>query len=448
MAALRIHLLAAKVPQEMINSLVMDGLESVTDFLNLFDADKSTAFKEIKNYVAAKFPIRVAQPYQAASEAHPERAAIQAFTEAEQNLLTSRVRTSWQEGMKSQEKEEKAEACPADIEAPMSKVDAERLQQNWWNKHSWEQVPFMQASTRFRTRVFNELRLLELMLHTVEQAIPQVTEPMVRDRQLLPVGPQIPGQSSLMMQTQPSRKRKVTCTLEYFAALRLLMGLYAYLGNYVVEYKTETGKVEKLTFWTWEKCLAYHDDVMMHTLAIRGLLGHNEDAILNWVRKRDEIIRMHMAYWVNKGMPGDMALTTAMTKFSFAWSSTDSEKLDHLAQDSLTTDGSADRVLDRYQGGPPHNPGYEQPRKRQRQNQSAGSGSSRGGYGGFPVVEKGGRWKINTTPKGLSLCDAFQGKAGCQKYNCNKEHVCAVIMGPGGVVCGNRSHGACSHRER
>ena len=36
-AALRAHLLAAKVQEEMIASFLADGMESVSDFLNLFD---------------------------------------------------------------------------------------------------------------------------------------------------------------------------------------------------------------------------------------------------------------------------------------------------------------------------------------------------------------------------------------------------------------------------
>ena len=428
----------------MIASFVADGMESISDFLNLFDPDKSTAFKEISLHVAGKFPVKAAVPFKAATENEPEVAEVKAFTEAGKNLIISRVRTAWQEGIKAGEKAERDEANPPDVEAPMGKADVEWLDQSWCESHPWEQVPFMQATTRFRTRVFNELRLRALMLHTVEQAI----EPVARDKPLLPVGPLMPERAALMMQTQPNRKRKVTCTLEYFAALRLLMGLYAYLGGYIVEYKREGAKAaEMMTFWVWGACLAYHDEVMMHTLAIRKLLNFDEDAILAWVRKRDEIIRMHMAYLVNQGVPGDIALNAAMVKFNFVWPSTDNEKLDHLAQDSLTTEEIIDRGLDQERAAAPHNAENEQARKRQRQERRQGASGGGGDGSSWPQRDGRGLWKVNTTPKGRSICGGFQTEVGCKKRNCPKEHVCAVIMGKN-VVCGNKKHGACDHGKR
>ena len=167
--------------------------------------------------------------------------------------------------------------------------------------------------------------------------------------------------------------------------------------------------------------------------------------------RRDEVVRMHVAFLINQTWPGDLALKASMQTFNFAWTSTGNEKLDHLAQDSLTTAAGAGAVV-RYDSPPME---YEQDRKRQRGERGgrdrggergAGSAGSAGdGGAAWPQKDKAGRWKINTTPgKNRWVCGGFQTEDGCRKPGCIKEHVCAVIVAPG-RICGRSDHGACNH---
>ena len=81
------------------------------------------------------------------------------------------------------------------------------------------------------------------------------------------------------MNTLSPRHGKYTL-LEYFAALRLIMGTYAYCGGHTVTSKRSGNRV---TFFTWGATLGYADTALHKTLEI----AIPEHAKLAWIRKRD-----------------------------------------------------------------------------------------------------------------------------------------------------------------
>ena len=163
----------------------------------------------------------------------------------------------------------------------------------------------MKAAPKFRNRVTRELRNGCVTNHPVEKAVTllQAKRPVEPER--LPVVPGLTGDSALVYEHTKPQTRHVSTLLEYFAALRLIMGTYAYCGSHVVVSRKTGNKVK---FFTWGATLGYADTALHKVLEI----AIPEHAKLAWIRKRDERTRGEMAHLINDGASGDEALAEAM----------------------------------------------------------------------------------------------------------------------------------------
>ena len=128
----------------------------------------------------------------------------------------------------------------------------------------------------------------------------------------LPAGP-ANAVATLIYERERPQTRNVSTLLEYFAALRLLMGTYAYCGTHVVESKAEKGT--RVLFFPWEVALGYADNALHKTLEV----NLPEQAKLKWIRARDERTRAEMAHLINEGHPGGEALLAAWKTNARFW---------------------------------------------------------------------------------------------------------------------------------
>ena len=120
------------------------------------------------------------------------------------------------------------------------------------------------------------------------------------------------------METSRRSNRQIATTLEYYSALRLLMGAYAYCGTHVVQASGEALLREAprhVQYFTLQRTLQYADEVMQFTIKI----SIPEAEKLAWMRRRDEQIRTEMAALMNDGRPGDEALQEAGSKYAHLW---------------------------------------------------------------------------------------------------------------------------------
>ena len=148
--------------------------------------------------------------------------------------------------------------------------------------------------------------------HMVEKAVTALQAKRPVEPERLPVGP--PGATAtLVVEREKPQTRSITTLLAYFAALRLILGTYAYCGTHWVESFEEKGKM--VEFFPWEVALGYVDDCMHKVLEVMM----PDVAKLAWLRMRDERTRAQMAHLINEGMPGGEALRAAWKSHAHLW---------------------------------------------------------------------------------------------------------------------------------
>ena len=335
----------------------------------------------------------------------------------------------------------------------------------------------MSPARKFRDKVYNQFQAGAAQLHTVEMAISSELESTTpADKQKTT---SLSGQDHTPTEEDPQvllrfgvpRKRHVDCLLEYFAALRLLMGLYAYVGanEITVEVRTPSGAVEqrRQPWMGWKACLASHDTLMANTLQMRNWMKADkqtkhepehirEAKLLHWLRRRDELIRNFMTNQINKGWSGDEALKAAQDEYRWMWNMADGAQATALP---ALTDGalSVEEIMERALAA-----------------RGSGSGGSAGGGGGGGAAPrerpqkrprgqdgdqhaqdwprkrtdaKGELWVTNIhhlLENGKVPCKFFNSRAGCKNNRCPDAHVCAVKTGLKSI-CGQRGHSSMNH---
>ena len=121
------------------------------------------------------------------------------------------------------------------------------------------------------------------------------------------------GDSQLIWETAKPQKRVIRTPLEYAAALRLLMGTYAFCGTHMVESKAKPGNWVQMM--PWGDALAYADEVTEKVIKV----DLPESAKLSWMRARDEQTRADMATLINEEWPAVEALEKAREQQAHYW---------------------------------------------------------------------------------------------------------------------------------
>ena len=383
-------------------------LKSVADMVSYVMKDTYEA--EWKEIVAAAFPVKeaiVAQPAVEATEgaaAQPSRVAVPGFTMHQQRMFVSRIRTAHRLslGMEKDEEEDKASAkkeqYEADMEKPIDKETRLRLKAQWKKRHNWEPRPSMKPGPKLRNRVVREFLALTVSNHELEKCVNSLQAKTPNEPERHPIGP-VGAESALIYEREKPQKRKILTILDYFSALRLLMGTYAYCGTDLVPSLAVPGTT--VEFFPWEVSHGYADDCMHKCLE----MNIPEHSRLRWLRLRDERTRAQMAHLINQGVPGGEALTQAWKEHAHLW---DMEDKIVVAETQAEAAGSS------YMGG------HAQPARQPNDNK----GKKRPGEGGSMAgVRLAG---VDNNKK--RICGAWNSPRGCQEPCPKKQrHGCSVI---------------------
>ena len=246
--------------------------------------------------------------------------------------------------------------------------------------------------------------------HTVEEAISslQAKRPIEPDR--VPVGP-AGCESVLIYERERPQTRTINTVLEYIAALRLLVGVYAFCGTDMVSSKVAPGSM--VEFFGWEIALGYADNALHKVLEV----AIAESQKLGWLRRRDERTRAKMAHHINEGMPGGEALQLAWNENLYFWDMEDRAMLVETRDEAPAA----------------------RKRGRSRSRPRPASGSQRA-----PVNPKGSRISGVDNNK-RRICGTYNSKRGCNTPCPNGLlHVCSIIK-PNGKVCEAKDHTAWTY---
>ena len=350
-------------------------LKTIADMVSYVMKDSYEA--EWRDIVVAAFPVRLEIPAQSAVPAaegvaaRPATAADAGFSMHQQRMFISRIRTAHRLslGMEKDEEEDKAaakkEQYEADMEKPIDKETRLRLKAQWKKVHNWEPRASMKPGPKLRNRVVREFLALTMSNHELEKCINSLQAKKPTEPERLPIGP-VGSDASLIYEREKPLRRMIVSILDYFSALRLLMGTYAYCGTDMVPSQVTPGTM--VEFFPWEVAHGYADDCM-HKCLEMNLAEH---ARLKWLRLRDERTRAQMAHLINQGVPGGEALTQAWKEHAHLW---DMEDKTVIAVTQGEAAGSA---------------GYAQPERQQNENR----GQKRQGESHNP---RGFAWQAPTT---------------------------------------------------
>ena len=179
--------------------------------------------------------------------------------------------------------------------------------------------------------------------------------------------------------------------LDYFSALRLLVGTYTYCGSHTVESRMRKG--ETVIFFDWGSALGYCDDLMHKTLEI----NIPENTKLRWLRTRDERTRGIMAQLINEGWPGAEALQQAMVQTAHVWEMGD--------QTTAVPAAPAERRTQTRSPPPRH-------RDDRGRGQKSG-GKNKGGKGDRNNNPLQGVRQAHIDGRGQRICNMYNSKRGC-----------------------------------
>ena len=411
----------AETPEVLIKFLKEDlRLKNIADLISY--TAKNSYEEEWKEIIAGGFPLRpqvAARDAVEATESAAARPAVPAdpgFGIADQRLLIGRMRTTARIAFTVEDDaaEDKAaarkEQYEADMEKPLDGETRARYKRQWTSRHGWEPVPSMRGAPKLRNRVVREWANLGMTNHTVEKAVSslQAKRPIEPDR--VPVGP-AGAQSVLIYERERPQTRTVNTVLEYIAALRLLVGVYAFCGTDMVSSKKVPGTT--VEFFGWEIALGYADNALHKVLEV----AIAESQKLAWLRRRDERTRAKMAHHINQGMPGGEALQLAWQENLYFWDMEDRATL-------IETRDEKPASLKR---------------GRSRSKPRAASGSKGGGQDLTSTI----KYAQFDNSKKRKLCGKYNSKSGACATPCRNGllHVCSVIK-PNGKVCEAKDHGA------
>ena len=225
----------------------------------------------------------------------------------------------------------------------------------------------------------------------------------------LPVGP-AGSAAALIYEREKPQVKSVRTLLEYFSALRLLMGTYAYCGTDMVDSTECPGT--KVQYFPWEVALGYADD-SMHKCIENNVPEHEK---LRWIRLRDERTRAHMSHLINQGTPGGEALRAAWKGLAHLWDMEDKVVAAKTREEAADLGSSS----------------------------AADTRTDRGAKGGKRPAMDGVRM-AHADSKKRKICGGYNSKRGCEEPCPRGErHICSVI-GKNGRICEDSRHNAQEH---
>ena len=416
--------------------LVTCMAENLDDFLGTFTTDQYEA--EVKTLIEARFSVKLDGPEDA-------RISIEL-----QRKFVARTRTAYAAAITLRSKVQSKDKEIADVEAPLGKEDMEQIDKSWKVLHTWRLIPSARACVQLLGRVFREFRTRKCVLHPVELAISMEVDKCVQESSLEPVGSQAaPGQPQLLVRqgARQSRRRVISTVLEYISALRVIFDCYAYVGSFTVEKTIQDRAGERVInvpFMPWQDALAYCDHCMSQAI-VMGRRLRNEEALLSWLRRRDEMIRADTAHRINdldNKLTAGEALTLAMSEHRHMWILQDGMSAEPLG--SQPVNALTEQLED--PGG--MDLSERQPRGQKRPRDDPPGHSRIADKSGWPRRHPDGRFICqfkSGNGRFTPICpDWNAGK--CKKANCKKgRHVCAVVVGSQ-RPCQSSSHTALTHR--
>ena len=197
--------------------------------------------------------------------------------------------------------------------------------------------------------------------------------------------------------------------VEYNLQLRVLAHALAWAGNYQIDYEGSRCWMMELS-----TALGYADVALRNCMEFAG-------GSLSWLQRNDVLTRGKLATYVNRGMPGSLAMKQALQETHLEWRSPLPTSLGASA-------GSVAPATTKRKQEDPSMPVSDIVAKR-------------------PRNAKADKWQtVSMIKGGKRLCKPSNDGRGCTNQRCDHLHACDVKL-PNNKPCLSRTHTRAQHEE-
>jgi len=411
----------SRVHQLVIDLIRMEGMETLSDFVRGFRAEKYErqleAFNDRVNDEAVKGR-RVSQARL--------KAAWLAGSEALKNQVT--VANSSSGAVKED---------PRDWEDPLPVMDHQSMNENFKTAYNIVIEDHLYPCDGLQARVWREFRRCTLTVTEVGKMRSLLMEKAGKSSETHSILPNVDITYSAIPDYVPNT------VVGYYWGLRVMAYAWAKAGNYLVDSKTKEGS--KVTMMPLDVALNYADT----RLRVAMNCGLPPGEQLAWLERKDRMTRGVMAGLVRQQFPAQEALKQALVDTAADWTTLKGREVvgahaglvdpDHGSGGSSSTPP----WLKGAKGAVSKAPGKSAKAKGDSKGKAKGKGSKGG------VTSKIGKM-ASTTKDGHKICGAFNAAKGCvanvQKCPQWGKHICGYIVNEEGKICSDTNHGHSGHR--
>ena len=298
-------------------------------------------------------------------------------------------------------------AAPAtksvDLDEPLPEATMKSLNQDWARRYNLQLDPSLEPCEALRSRLYREFRKGQLTVIEARKVKSVITVAQPKTQGSVTLG------DNLHLEFEKEEGIPIKSCVEYYLQMRVLAHALAWAGNYQVDY--EGGRHWMMDLST---VLGYVD------VALRNCIEFAGGSML-WLQRNDVLTRGKLATYVNRGMPGSVAMKQALHETHLEWRSP-------LAAPLVVSSGSVSPGTTKRKQESSPLPVGEAPTKR-------------------PRTLKADRWPtVSMIKGGKRLCKPYNDGRGCSNSQCDQMHACDVKL-PNGKPCLSRAHTRVQHEE-
>ncbi|CAL1129060.1 unnamed protein product [Cladocopium goreaui] len=279
----------------------------------------------------------------------------------------------------------------ADLDEPLPEATMKSLNQDWARRYNLQLDPSLEPCEALRSRLYREFRKGQLTVIEARKVKSVITVAQPKTQGSVTLG------DNLHLEFEKEEGIPIKSCVEYYLQMRVLAHALAWAGNYQVDY--EGGRHWMMDLST---VLGYVDVALRSSIEFAG-------GSMLWLQRNDVLTRGKLATYVNRGMPGSVAMKQALHETHFEWRSP-------LAAPLVVSSGSGSPGTTKRKQESSPLPVGEAPTKR-------------------PRTLKADRWAtVSMIKGGKRLCKPYNDGRGCSNSQCDQMHACDVKL-PNGKPC-------------
>eukprot|EP00435_Cladocopium_sp_Y103_P048679 s223_g14.t1 len=220
------------------------------------------------------------------------------------NLIAlARFRSAFDIGKEALRQAAAPSAKSSDLDEPLPEATLKSLNQDWTRRYNLQLDPSLEPCEALRSRLYREFRKGQVTVIEAKKVKSVIAVAQPKTQGSVTLG------DNLHLEFEKEEGVPLKSCIEYYLQLRVLAHEMAWAGNYQVDY--EGGRHWMMDLTT---ALGYVDT------ALRNCVEFASSSML-WLQRNDILTRGKFATYVNRGMPGSVAMKQALQETHLEWRS-------------------------------------------------------------------------------------------------------------------------------